>query len=156
MSDKKVRDLMRHEVVTIPHTATFHEALQTCIEHKVNGVVLVDESGKYVNFLDAATLLRAALPDYIEDDLTAAKFADDEFVVDELKKIGERPVLEILDHEMKTARPDDSLVYAIAVASHNGQGRLPVLDNDGKPVGLLTRTELKRVLGGVMGIPDAL
>lgn len=156
MTHQLVKDIMRDNVVTIAHTATFREALTKCIASKVNGLVLVDADGRYVDFLDTATLLRASLPDYMEDDATAARFADDDFIKEELAKIADKPVADVLNIHMKTAKPTDTLTYAIAIASSNGQGRLPVIDEDGKPVGLLTRTELKLALGSAMGVVNAL
>jgi CBS domain-containing protein len=45
-----------------------------------------------------------------------------------------------------TARPDWPLVQAILVMEQRGINRLPVVDAGGRPVGILTRDDVLRVL----------
>lgn len=150
--EKKVRDVMR-KVVTIPAAGTFKEALATLIRERRNSALAVDEDGAFVGYVDAGTLLRGAMPEYLRDDPTAARFAENGILQEMATKIAEEPLADFIDTDIVVVAPSDSLVYATVLSIQKGQGRVPVLDEARRPVGVLTRTELKQALGCYLEVP---
>jgi CBS domain-containing protein len=57
-----------------------------------------------------------------------------------------------MDEDVMTIREKESLMKAAMIVGQRSQVRIPVLDEDGRPIGLLTRTELKQVIGIFLGI----
>lgn len=152
LMEKKVRDVMR-EVVTIPATVTYKEALTHLIAQRRNSALAVDEHGTFVGYVDAGTLLRGAMPEYLRDDPTAARFAENGIMEEMATKVADEPLADFIDTDAVAVEPDDSLVYATVLSIQKGQGRVPVVDEQQRPVGVLTRTELKQVLGTYLDIP---
>lgn len=149
----KVSDVMR-EVHTIKDGATFREVLNELICKKTNSLAVIDENGKFVGMVNARTLIHHAIPAYLGEDATAAHFANEELFRDEVNKIADEKVEKFMEDESATINKEESLLKAAMIASLGKQIRIPVLDEEDKPIGLLTRTELKQVIGAFLGIED--
>lgn len=151
----KVRDLMRHAVI-IPENAQLKEALEALVEGKVNLAVVVDADGVFVGGITTLDIIRAILPDYLEEDKAVKHFVDDEMLSEDTKKAATIPIIDFVDRRDATIDPDAGLLEATIVASGDGNGRIVVVDENKKPVGLLTRTEIKQVLAAYLDIKNDL
>jgi CBS domain-containing protein len=119
---------------------------------KTNSLVVIDADGKFVGMVNARTLISKSIPSYLGDDATAAHFASEEIFREEVRKVSNNSVTEIMDEDVMTIREKESLMKAAMIVGQRSQVRIPVLDEDGRPIGLLTRTELKQVIGIFLGI----
>lgn len=150
---KSVSDIMR-KVNTIGSGSTFKEVLAKMIEHKTNSLAVVDESGAFVGMVNARTLIHHAVPSYLGEDSTAAHFANEELFRDEVKKVSGDAVEKFIDDGISTINEKESLMKAAMIVGEGKQVRIPVLDENNKPIGLLTRTELKQVIGAFLDIEN--
>ncbi len=148
---KTIKEIMR-EVKVIKDDRNFYDALEQMIKEKTNSLVVVDKDNKVVGLVNAGELIREVIPDYLEEDEVAAHFANEEIFKEEVERAKEVPVTKFMIENPKTLDPDDSLMQAAVLALSNGQMRLPVVDKDYQPIGLITRTELKQVIGDILGI----
>lgn len=146
-----VRDVMRG-VETIGNKTTFKEVLTQMISKKTNSLIVVDEDGKFVGMVNARTLIHKSVPSYLGEDTTAAHFANETIFKEEVEKVANESVETIMDENVMTVKANESLMKAAMIVSFGNQVRIPVLDEENRPIGLLTRTELKQVIGLFLGI----
>jgi len=151
----KVADVMRKPVI-VPRTQTLRDALALLMERNTNLGIVVEDDGTFLGTVTTLDIIRAVLPDYLEDDEVAARFADDALLKEDARKAADLPVCDFLDREETTIDADASLLEATVIAAKDSTGRIVVLDENNKPIGVLTRTEIKRVLAAYLGIKNEL
>jgi len=137
---------------TIRDNVTFRDVLTKMIEEKKNSMLVVDAEGKLVGLVNAKSLVRRAVPDYLEEDVLAARYATEEMFKEEAEKVADIPVTDFMISDIKTIKFSDSIMYAAVVGLAGSNMRVPVLDDEGKPLGILTRTEIKQLIGMHLGI----
>jgi len=150
-----VAELMRPALI-IDHEVTIREVLAALVDGKTNLAVVVDSEGKLVGGISTLDVIRAVLPDYLEADEVAARFADDLMFKEDALKAAERPIRELIDKHESTVHPEDDLVNVAVLSSKDGHGRIIVVDEENKPLGILTRTEIKKALAAFLGIRNDL
>jgi CBS domain-containing protein len=153
--DYKVRDLMRPTIV-VRENDTLRDALEALVDGHCNVACVVDENGVLVGGFSTVDIIRAILPDYFEEDMVASRFADDSMLQEDVKRAATMPIRDFLYHEHVTIKGDATLLEATAVASAEGHSRIIVVDDENKPIGIVTRTEIKQVLANYLGIKNEL
>ena len=136
----------------IQSNKTFFDALSDMICNNTNTLLVVDDKGVLVGKLETFDLIKVVVPDYLEDDLVAAHFADENLFRDDVSVSKNILVRDFMETSPKTLSPDSPLMEAATLALQSNQARLPVIDEDGRPVGILTRTEIKKVIGMYAGV----
>lgn len=150
-----IRDIMRPAVL-VEETQTLKEVLARMIKEKRNSLTVVDADGRFVGAVNAIDIIKEVLPDYLEEDAIAAQFADAELLKEDAQRVQDKQVKEFMATDIPTVTVDDSLLGAAVIATGRARGRITVLDADRKPIGILTRTEIKQVIGSFLDIPDSL
>lgn len=148
-----VKDLMRPAVL-VKDTDSLHAVLEKMVYEKRNSLTVVDENGVLVGAVNAIDVIRAVVPDYLEEDQTAAHFADDSLLQEEVEKNRNLLVREFMATDIPTITEKTGLVEATVIAVCEGRGRITVVNDEKKPVGVLTRTELKMIIAGYAGINE--
>lgn len=150
-----VADLMRRPFL-IPSSATLKDALRVLIENRSNIGIVVAEDNTFVGTVSTVDIIKEILPDYIENDEVAARFADDDLLQEDVLKAGLMPVCDFVDTHEKTLQADSGLVEAAVIMVREDAGRIVIVDEARKPLGVLTRTEIKKMFGAFLGIADVL
>jgi CBS domain-containing protein len=147
----RVKDIMR-DAHLISADVTYRDALTEMICKKTNSLVVVDDEGLFVGMINAGTLIEHAIPTYMNSDEIAAHYASEEMFRDAIAKVADMPITEFMKDRIVTITENESLMKAAIIATKNHQIRIPVLDDNKKPIGILTRTELKQVVGVLLGV----
>ena len=145
MDSVSVSALMRPPV-TVYDTDSLESVVRKMVNEKRNSLIVVDKDGMYKGAVNAIEVIREVLPDYLEEDNVAARFADEELMKQDAKKVKDVPVSDFMDKDMPTITEKTHIVEAAVVASKHGHGRIVVIDEEKKPIGVLTRTEIKQVI----------
>lgn len=141
---KTARDIMTSDVKTIPADATLQQAAELLAHHQISGAPVVDAAGAVVGMLSESDLLsearkRAALP-------SIAAFGLFRPVVDALQRIyhdgASLLVEEVMTRKVETVAPETSLHEIGEILARRRINRLPVVDSDGKLLGIVTREDL--------------
>jgi len=133
-----VHDLMAKDPVTLSPGTSLHEALRTLSERQVTAAPVVDATGVLVGIVSEADVVEGRL----EPDPRAHLV---------------RPVTPVTAHTISTVadvmrtgvvtvHPDDDLADAITRLVDQRHKSLPVVDLDGRVVGMLSRSEVVRLL----------
>lgn len=150
-----VRDLMRVPVL-IQESVTLKEALKALVDGKSNMGCVVNAEGMLVGGVSTLDVIRAVLPDYLESDAVAARFADNAMLLEDATKAANTSLAKFINRDEATVAPDTQLLEATVISSRDCNGRIIVVDADRKPVGVLTRTEIKQVLAAFLGVRNEL
>ncbi len=119
-----VRTLKGRAPVTIPLDAKLGLALDRMVEHSVGALLVVDSEGKLVGILTERDYLRkivGVLPDYAH-----------------------QPLREYMTAGPETVGPEDILAVALQKMDVGGYRHLPVVEEDGRPVGLISVRDVIR------------
>jgi CBS domain-containing protein len=126
-----VRTLKFRNPVTIPVDAKLGLALDRMVEHKVGALLVVDADGVLEGILTERDYLRK--------------------VVGLLADYAHRPLREYMTGDPETVRPDDRLGWALQKMDVGGYRHLPVVEEDGRPVGLVSVRDVIRHITRLCG-----
>lgn len=145
-ADKHVSDVMTHKVITLTDTMPVAEAWERMLKHLLKALPVLNKNGEVVGVLTDEDLLdRAGL----EQRLSIAERLDEKILQTELNSLRSSPlkVADVMTSPAITTRGDEPLSIAAARMSEHGIKRLPVLDEKGKLIGVLSRVDvLKQVV----------
>jgi predicted transcriptional regulator len=119
----KISDVMTKNLITIHKDATLREAAALFAEHRIRALPVVDDDGRIIGLITTSDLAVAVS----KGDLNSK-------VGDYMRK--EIPVIHI----------DSDIYDAIRLMLKHKIGRLIVVDSSGKPVGIVTRTDILKYL----------
>ncbi len=138
--DMKVRDLMTTEVITVGRDASLKEAARRMIEAGVSGLVVTDADGALNGVVTEADFVKA------ESDRRAEKRARllRWFVPQPEIPSTERLVGDVMTPDVITIGPGDDHAKAARVMRKAGVKRTPVVDSNGRLVGILSRSDILR------------
>jgi len=151
----KIQDIMR-KAVLIGQDAVFIDALRKMIIDKTNSLLVVSKAGKLVGEIQSFDLIKQVVPGYIVSDEIAAHFATEEIFMDACEAAKNIPIEKFMNKDPKTITLQSSLMEAVVVAMTHGQSRVPIVDEQHQPLGILSRTELKQVIGKSINIEESL
>lgn len=109
-----IRLLNPRTPLTVTSTATLRDAVAIMREHHI-GCVLVVDAGRLVGILTERDLLNK---------MESADLSE--------------PVGAFMTHDPETLEPDDPIVWALNRMSVGGYRHVPLVDRDGRPVGVLS------------------
>jgi len=115
-----ISDIMR-PVITVSDTGSLEDVLTHMISEKRNSLVAVDADGKFRGAVNAIDIIKAVLPDYLEEDPVAARFADQKLLQEDAARVKDMGVVDFMNQEVATIKTDGSVLEAAVRAVHHGQ-----------------------------------
>jgi len=142
-ADKLVSEVMTHDVVTLSPNMSVLQAWTLMLKNKVKATPIIDSSGKVVGILTDEDLLERA---GIHQRLSVAIRMDANEVNQELKTLENSPlsVKDVMTQPVITALDTETLGVATSRMVKSGLKRLPVVNDEGKLVGVLSRLDILR------------
>lgn len=139
-----VREVMTRRVVAIGPDADLHEAAHVLSEHKISGMPVVDKSNQVVGVISQA------------DILVLAGMHKEHTFKDVLRKILGEPmpvrkagdkVKDVMSFPPITSKADDEVGDVAQILDERRIKRLPVVDEEGKLIGVISRADIIRRIG---------
>jgi CBS domain-containing protein len=138
----KVEDVMTRDVRTVRSSTSLKEAARILAADRISGLPVVDSDGHVVGVLSEADILVKERGQTEERGFFARLF---ELPIPELaSKLEARNVGEAMSAPALTIGPKRPLSQAAAIMVDEGVNRLPVVDDDGVLIGIVTRADLVR------------
>lgn len=135
-------------VITLAPEMSLKQALGFMLEREINHLPVLDETG-YCGLLDINDLLRELIPASarVYGGLNDLRFAGDSagLLIAHLKELEARTVRELARRDLPVLRDDCPLLEAALLLSRQA-APLPVLDANGRLLGMLSRRALLRHL----------
>ncbi len=150
-AQKTVASIMR-EVITISENVTSKEALNMMVCQKTNALVVVDTEGVFVGMINTRIFIEQAIPAYIVQDEIAAGFATEEVFRKSVGQVADVCIKDLMLKDVMTISPNDSLLKAAILATKRRQIRIPVIDENNRPIGLLSQTDIKHLIAKYLGV----
>jgi CBS-domain-containing membrane protein len=139
-----VREVMTKQVVTIAPRADVHEAAQVLSERAISGMPVVDDQNRVVGVISEADLLMLAGmdPGHTFRDILHR-------ILGEPAPAGKKgdKVEQVMSMPAITARPEDEVTDVARILDVRRIKRLPVVDQEGKLVGIISRADIVRAVG---------
>ena len=125
------------------------------VSKQTNTLLVINEDGKLVGEVGVADLLDGIVPEYLDGDSIAAHFATEEMFEEAVREAEDKEVQFFMSRDFSTVEIDDGLMAVAATAIANQQARIPVVDKEGKPIGIISRRGLKHIIAQFLNIPDS-
>ena len=150
----EVKEIVK-EAVVIPETATFKEALQAMLDGKSNSLLVTDTDGKLTGEVSVVDLMDAIVPDYLDGDGITAHFATDDMFKAAVSTAADKGVEFFMSKDYSTVGMNDSLMSIAAIALGHQRARIPVVDDENRPIGIISRQGLKRIIAEYLGVSES-
>lgn len=138
------------EAFVISENASFGEALDMMLNNYTNTLLVTNEKGKLSGEISVSDLFDGVIPLTMEGEDVIGHLKDEEKFIETVKRARETPVFDFMSSDYTTVNPDDTIMDVAAVAIANQQARIPVVDHDNIPIGIISRQGLKQILGKYM------
>ena len=140
-ADKHVADVMTRKVITLTDTMPVVDAWETMLKHLLKALPVLNKNSEVVGVLTDEDLLdRAGL----EQHLSIAERLDEHALQAEFSALQKNPlkVADVMTSPAITVHEDEPLGIATARMVEHDIKRLPVLNEGGKLVGVLSRVDV--------------
>ncbi|WP_008313925.1 CBS domain-containing protein [Leptolyngbya sp. PCC 6406] len=146
---RTVADVMTRDPITVGSNALLQEAIQIMADQRISGLPVISAEGSLVGILSETDLMwqatGAPLPAYVMLLDSVIYLKNPTRFNQELHKALGQTVAEVMsDHPVVTTQPEASLRAAAQLMHDKQVRRLPVLDDSGSLVGILTRGDIVR------------
>ncbi|ALU91917.1 inosine-5'-monophosphate dehydrogenase [Streptomyces globisporus C-1027] len=140
MQHRTVFEVMTHDVVTATSQTSFKQIARLFAEHDVSAVPVVDPERRLLGLVSEADLLRATaeLPDL------EGRPAGVRLLSQERGLPAAETAAQLMTSPAVTAQPNWNLVETARTMHRKGVKRLPVTDETGRLVGIISRSDLLR------------
>ncbi|MBS3900152.1 MAG: CBS domain-containing protein [Dethiobacter sp.] len=144
------REVMTRDVVTVTLAASVTEVARLLVEHKVSGLPVVDEKHRVVGMITEGDLIykdkKVHMPAFLEILGGVIYLENPQRIVNDLKKMTATKVAEVMTNKVYTVKEDASMEDIATIMVERQVNRLPVVDQDGKLVGIISRQDLVKAM----------
>jgi CBS domain-containing protein len=145
----KVRELMTRNPVHIAPQTAVAEIAHVLIEHKINGVPVIDAEGHLLGIVTGGDLVHRAADERLEprESVWKENFYHSVFRrhKPEQDKAEGSNAEQIMTHDVLTVTPDSDIIAAARLLADHNIKSLPVLE-DAKLLGMISRFDLLKCL----------
>lgn len=145
----KVSDIMTRRVISVRPETRVGEIARIFREHQLSGIPVVNEEDELVGIITELDLItrhaRPQMPDFLPllgvyVPLNREKYRES------LRRITGVAAQDIMTKPVTTVDPDASIEDLATMMVSNRANPLPVVDDDGRMIGIVSRTDILRVL----------
>ncbi|MBS4007600.1 MAG: CBS domain-containing protein [Clostridium sp.] len=144
------REVMTRDVVTVGLAASITEVARLLVEHKVSGLPVVDEEQRVVGMITEGDLIyqdkKVHMPAFLEILGGVIYLENPQRIVNDLKKMTAAKVAEVMTSKVYTVKEDASMEDIATIMVERQVNRLPVVDQNGKLVGIISRQDLVKAM----------
>lgn len=136
-----VKNWMTNNVITVTADSSMMKISRLMKENKIRRLPVVDEDGLLIGMVSDRDVKDAS-----PSKATTLEIHELYYLLSELK------VKDIMTKRPVSAKATDSVEAVAALLMHNSFGGVPVVDNDGKVCGIITDTDIFKVLVSITGV----
>ena len=139
-----VRNVMTTAVVTIKRDADLHEAARLLSENKISGMPVVDDNNRVIGVISEADILILA---GLKKEHTFRDILRNILGEPVPTKKGGNKVGDVMGFPPITSKADDDIGEVAKILDDRRIKRLPVVDDEGKLIGIISRADIVRAIG---------
>ncbi len=149
----EIRNLAK-EAVIVSEESTFREALSLMLKNETNTLLVVNEEGQLSGEVRVSDLLNGTIPDYLDPDKVLEELSTEEGFAKAVKAAGDKQVSDFMSAEIEPVRVDDTLLSIASTAIAYNTDQIPVVDEENRPIGMISRRGLRQILAKYLGISN--
>jgi CBS domain-containing protein len=143
-----VKDVMTKNVIAVKKDTKVSELIEILTKNRISGVPVVDEENRVIGIVSEADLLFTTKTGKIRGLREFLKrLIGEEYSTLATPLSGDLKVEDIMTSPVITASPDMDIEEASKILSEKRIKRLPVVDENGKLIGIITRHDLVSAIG---------
>jgi CBS domain-containing protein len=139
-----VKDIMMTSVVSIKRNADLHEAARLLSENRISGMPVVDDNNRVIGVISEADVLMLA---GMKREHTFRDILRNILGEPVPARSGGNKVEDVMSFPPITSKADDEVMEVAKILEERRIKRLPVVDNDGKLLGIVSRADIVRAIG---------
>jgi CBS domain-containing protein len=147
-----VKEIMTGKVITVTTDDSVERCANLLLEHNISGLPVLDDSGKVVGMVTEGDLIRRAsrikAPGYLEVLGGLIYLGSPKKYVDEIMQAMALQAGNLMTKRVVSVGPEETLESAATLMNRNEVSRLPVIDESGALVGIISRRDIMRNLYG--------
>ena len=144
-----VQDIMTRDLITVSPETDIIEAAKLLLENHINGVPVIDETGKLVGILCQSDLVvqqkKLPIPSFFSFLDGIINLSSMKQIQKQVEKIAATVVAEAMTPNPISVQPDMSIKVVAALMVENHFHTIPVVD-EGKLVGIVGKEDILRTL----------
>ncbi|SHK07866.1 CBS domain-containing protein [Anaerobranca californiensis DSM 14826] len=144
-----VKDVMTKEVYTVNSKATLRDVAYLLAVHGVGGFPVVDDRGTLIGIITDKEVYKPKEQISLDNDLllgSLLNLRNPQRFISELADSADLPVISVMISNPITIQENASIKEAMQVLYENNIGRLPVVNESGYLVGIITKGDISRVI----------
>ena len=142
--ERRVKEVMSRDLVTIDSGDSVHEAIQLMAENKVAALPVVDRHGKCIGFLSSSDLVEVTRD--VDAGLSELETTDQPVwgaYLDKLNDhVGHQPVMDLMSETVISVAPETLLFDAASLMLREHIHRVPVIDAERHLLGIISMTDI--------------
>ena len=139
-----VKDVMTKNVTSVKRDADLHEASRLLSEHRISGMPVVDDNNRVIGVVSEADILVLAGMNKKHTFKDVLRTILGEPVP---ARTGGNRVEDVMSFPPITSRAEDEVMEVAKILDERRIKRLPVVDNEGKLLGIVSRADIVRDIG---------
>lgn len=147
-----VSDITRDAVI-IDENATLVEAVEKMIKQQTNTLLVTGDGGELVGEVSVSDLYDAVIPASLNGDEVLSFFKREAAFEQAVLNAADRPVSDFMSTDFSPVKASDSLITIASQAVGFQRSRIPVVDSEDRPIGIISRQGLKKILANTLKIP---
>lgn len=145
-ADQPVAEIMTRQITTVTRETPARQVVELLLGKLFKAVPVVDEQNHVIGIITDGDLLRNA-------GMPARLAIGERLEADDLRQFlalvsQEKKAQEVMTSPVVTAREDEALGHVVQQLLDKGLKRMPVVDADGKLVGMVSRLDILRATAG--------
>jgi CBS domain-containing protein len=142
--EKRVKDVMSRDLVTIDAKESVHDALTVMAENKVAALPVLDRGGRCVGILSMSDLVEVTQD--VDAGLSELERTDQVSWGNYIEKLGDhvghQNVMELMSENVVSVEPDALLSEAASRMLRDHIHQLPVIDDKERLIGIISTTDI--------------
>ena len=152
--NRTIGDIMERDVYTCRYDQTLGEVVQIFSEKGTSGITVVDEDDRVVGFISDGDIMKAVAAQKTRSifggGYSNMVLYDNESFEEKARALKRRNVMELAVQRVLCATADQTIGEIADVLAKKKFKKLPVVDDEGKLVGVIRRSAITKYIFGIL------
>lgn len=145
-----VKEIMTKDVITVKPSASIRELAKLLVEHNISGVPVVDDEGKVCGIVSEGDLMRKEIAPEMPDELcilgAVIYYNGLQEYREAFRKFSAMTAEQLMTEKVITVKGEEKVSKVGKIMLDKQIKRIPVLDDSGKLIGIVSRSDIVRML----------
>lgn len=145
----RVREVMTEDVITIEPDTPFREIWELIFKKRINAIPVVSSKKELLGIVTKEDILKTLYPDYGEFIKDLSMVGDPDDMALDIQNVFKHRADEVMKTSVVFTRADTLVMRALARMMAHRVNQLPVLSEDNRVIGMITKSDIFYSLYGM-------